>query len=245
MNRFMPDRTERDNSMAVRDGIITKEELNLILLLDNSYSMVNGRIAQLNNAIPTIRNSLIRIADEECVDLKVRIIAFSDEAVWKVGTPEQGIDAASIVWKDLDVIGGTSTPKAIREANRALKKEYLGAHALRPVVILVTDGYCNPEERPDYLKAIEEMKKCLSGNTGKEKVTRIAIGVEDYNRQELVEFASMGMISDELQPLVFEIDKATDLGKVINWVAVTSMVSSMTEAEDDVIDLGDPDWGEE
>ncbi|MCR5789509.1 MAG: VWA domain-containing protein [Lachnospiraceae bacterium] len=231
--------------MAVRDGIITKEELNLILLLDNSYSMVNGRIAQLNNAIPTIRNSLIRIADEECVDLKVRIIAFSDEAVWKVGTPEQGIDAASIVWKDLDVIGGTSTPKAIREANRALKKEYLGAHALRPVVILVTDGYCNPEERPDYLKAIEEMKKCLSGNTGKEKVTRIAIGVEDYNRQELVEFASMGMISDELQPLVFEIDKATDLGKVINWVAVTSMVSSMTEAEDDVIDLGDPDWGEE
>lgn len=231
--------------MAVRDGIITKEELNLILLLDNSYSMVNGRIAQLNNAIPTIRNSLIRIADEECVDLKVRIIAFSDEAVWKVGTPEQGIDAASIVWKDLDVIGGTSTPKAIREANRALKKEYLGAHALRPVVILVTDGYCNPEERPEYLKAIEEMKKCLSGNTGKEKVTRIAIGVEDYNRQELAEFASMGMISDELQPLVFEIDKATDLGKVINWVAVTSMVSSMTEAEDDVIDLGDPDWGEE
>lgn len=231
--------------MGNRDGIITKEELNLILLLDNSYSMYNGRIAQLNSAIPTLKNSLMKVADDECVDLKVRIIAFSDEAVWKVGSVEQGQDISTVVWKDLDVVGGTSTPKAIREANKALRKQYLGAHALRPVVILVTDGYCNPDEHNDYVAAIAEMKKRLAGNTGKEKVTRIAIGVEDYNRDELIEFASEGIISDQQQPLVFEIDKATDLGKVINWVTVTSMVSSITDGDDDIIDLGDPDWGED
>ncbi len=231
--------------MGNRDGIITKEELNLILLLDNSYSMYNGRITQLNNAIPTLKNSLMKVADDECVDLKVRIIAFSDDAVWKVGSVEKGEDVASIVWKDLDVVGGTSTPKAIREANKSLRKQYMGAHALRPVVILVTDGYCNPGEHADYLKAIEEMKKRLAGNTGKEKVTRIAIGVEDYRRDELVEFASEGIISDVQQPLVFEIDKATDLGKVINWVTVTSMVSSITDGDEEVVDLGDPDWGED
>ena len=109
--------------MGNRDGIITKEELNLILLLDNSYSMYNGRIAQLNSAIPTLKNSLMKVADDECVDLKVRIIAFSDEAVWKVGSVEQGQDISTVVWKDLDVVGGTSTPKAIREANKALRKE--------------------------------------------------------------------------------------------------------------------------
>lgn len=229
----------------IREDIITKEELNLILLLDNSYSMYNGRITQLNNAIPTLKNSLMKVADDKCVDLKVRIIAFSDDAVWKVGSVEKGEDVANIVWQDLDVVGGTSTPKAIREANKALRKQYMGAHALRPVVILVTDGYCNPNEHTDYLKAIEEMKKRLAGNTGKEKVTRIAIGVEDYRREELVEFASEGIISDVQQPLVFEIDKATDLGKVINWVAVTSMVSSITDGDEEVIDLGDPEWGED
>lgn len=231
--------------MGNRDGIITKEELNLILLLDNSYSMCNGRITQLNNAIPTLKNSLMKVADDECVDLKVRIIAFSDDAVWKVGSVEKGEDIASIVWKDLDVIGGTSTPKAIREANKSLHKQYMGAHALRPVVILVTDGYCNPNEHNDYLMAIAEMKKRLAGGTDKEKVTRIAIGVEDYRREELVEFASEGIISDVKQPLVFEIDKAADLGKVINWVTVTSMVSSITDGDEEEVDLGDPDWGED
>ncbi len=230
--------------MANRDGIITREELNLILLLDNSYSMVNGRIAQLNHAIPTLKNTLMKMAEDECVDIKLRIIAFSDEAVWKVGTVEKGEEIGAVVWQDLDVVGGTSTPKAIREANKALRKQYLGAHALHPVVILITDGYCNPGEHGDYLDAIGEMKQKLSGNTGKEKVTRVAIGVEDYNRDELVEFASVGLIADQQQPLIFEVDKAMDLGSVINWVAVSSMYSSITDDED-VIDLGDPDWGED
>ena len=89
------------------------------------------------------------------------------------------------------------------------------------------------------------MKKSLAGNTGKEKVTRIAIGVEGYNRNELEEFASVGIISDQQQPLIFEVDKATDLGKVINWVTVTSMVSSITDDDEDIIDLVDTDWGED
>ena len=230
--------------MGVRDGIITKDELNLALLLDNSYSMVNGRIAQLNSAIPTLKNSLIKVAKENNVDLKLRVIAFSDEAKWIVGNEKEGEDIEAVTWKDLAVVGGTATNKAIRAINKALSKKNLGAHALPPVVILVTDGNCNREDHDDYLKAIEELKKRLAGNTGKEKVTRIAIGVEGYNRAELEEFASVGRISDVEQPLIFDVDKATDLGKVINWVAVTSILSSITE-EEDIIDLGDPDWGED
>ncbi len=230
--------------MGNRDGIIVKEELNLIMLLDNSYSMYNGRIAQLNNAMPVLKNSLIKIAADECVDLKIRIIAFSDNPVWKIGSVEQGQDIESVTWQDLNVVGGTRTDLAIEEANKALKKEYLGEHTLRPVVVLVTDGNCNPGNHADYLAAIEKMKKKLSGNTGKEKVTRIAIGVEDYNKDELIEFASEGIISDQKQPLVFEIDKAADLGRVINWAVVTSMYSSITDG-DDIPDFGDPDWGED
>ena len=231
--------------MGVRDGIITKDELNLVLTLDNSYSMVNGRIAQLNSAIPTLKNSLIKIARENNVDLKIRIIAFSDEAKWVVGSEKEGVDIESVTWKDLSVVGGTATNKAVHAVNRALSKKNLASdHILSPVVILVTDGNCNREDHDDYLKEIEVLKKRLAGNTGKEKITRIAIGVEGYNRAELEEFASIGRISDVEQPLIFDVDKATDLGKVINWVAVTSILSSITE-EDDIIDLGDPDWGDD
>lgn len=235
--------------MAIVDNILVKEELNLILLLDNSYSMhYDGRMAQLNNAIPELKDELIKLAEDECVNVKLRVIAFSDEAVWKVGSAVQGEDINDVVWKELEVVGGTSTPKAIYEAAKALKKEYLGSHSLRPVVILVTDGYCNPGEHDEYLKAIDKLKKCLSGSTGKEKVTRMAIGVMDYNKDELIEFASEGIISDVKQPLVFEVAKATDLGKIINWTAVTSLYSSVngdTNGDDEVVDLGDPDWGDD
>lgn len=230
--------------MANKDGIITKEELNLILLLDNSYSMVGTRIAQVNHAIPALKASLMQVAEDECVDLKLRVIAFSDNAVWKVGSVQSGVDIANVVWQDLDVDNSTATSKAIKEANKALKKEYLGAHTLHPVVILVTDGNCNSSDHAQYLAEIAAMKKKLAGGTGKEKVTRIAVGVDDYNRSELEEFASVGLVNDMQRPLVFEVDKAVDLGKVINWAAVSSMYSSITDDED-VIDLGDEDWGED
>lgn len=214
--------------MASKDGILTKEELNLILLIDNSYSMNGKRINQVNQAMTVLKDDLIRVADKEDVDLKIRIIAFSDEAIWKVGTVEHGEDIGSVVWKDLDVVGETATASAIREANKSLKKAYLGARALRPVVVLVTDGYCT-EQHSEYVAAIAEMKARLSGKSDKEKVMRVAIGVEGFNRDELVEFASQGFIMDELQPLVFPVDEPEKLGKVINWVTVTSILSSITD----------------
>lgn len=231
-----------------KDEGISLDELNLILLLDNSYSMAKGRITQLNAAIPVLIGKLSEMADKNHVDLRLRVIAFSDEAVWKIGSIESGEDIKSVVWHDLDVVGGTSTPKAILEANKSLKVKYIthgGNYALRPVVILVTDGYCNDNEHDDYLAAIEEMKKRLSGNSGKEKVIRIAIGVEDYNRDQLVEFATVGIMSDVKQPFVFEVDKASDLGKVIQWTAQTSLSASMHDDNSDVIDIGDPDWGDD
>ena len=226
--------------MLSKDGIITANELNLILLVDNSYSMNGTRINQLNQAIPVLKDNLIEVADENDVDLKIRVIAFSDEAIWKVGTVEHGEDIGSVVWNPLDVIGETVTATAIREASKALKKKYLGSHALRPVVVLITDGYCT-EEHSDYLAAIEEMKRCLSGNSGKEKVTRVAIGVEDYKRDELVEFASEGLIMDQMQPLVFAVDEPERLSKIINWVAVTSILSSITGDGEDTPVFDEPD----
>lgn len=219
---------------------ITKENLNLILLLDNSYSMsVDGRIDQLNHTIPQLKESLKDVADAEGVNIKLRIISFSDDAVWCVGGAQAGENIENVAWTDLEVDNGTATHLAIREANKALKKEYLGAHALRPVVILVTDGCCNPNDHKAYLDEIEIMKKKLSGTSGREKVTRIAIGVKDYRQEELEEFASEGIVRDIPKKLVFAVDKAADISGVINFVALSSMYSSITDSgnEPPVIDV--------
>ena len=227
--------------MATRDGIITMDTLNLIMLLDRSISMDDyGRIDQLNQAIPVLKQSLTEVADEEGVEIKLRIISFCEKINWVVGSPESGVNIQDVVWHDLTTDYCTCTDLAIKEANKALKKQYLGAHALRPVVILITDGGCT-NDHGDYLAAIEEMKRKLSGTTGKEKVTRIAVGVQDANRVELEEFASVGLYHDIEQPLVFEVQDVSELCKVINFAAVSSMYSSISDNSDMVVIDGDPD----
>ena len=229
--------------MVMKDGVLTKDELNLILLIDNSWSMNGKSINQVNQAIPVLRENLIEVAKAESVDLKIRIIVFSDEAIWEVGAVDHGEDINNVVWKTLDVVGETATAKAIREANKALKKQYLGDHALRPVVVLITDGNCT-DEHSEYLSAIAEMKKCLGGSTGKEKVTRVAIGVQNFNRDELVEFASEGLIMDQMQPLIFSVDEPEKLSKIIDWVTVTSIYSSIIEGggDDTVVEFDPDEW---
>ena len=133
-----------------KDGL-TKPELNLILMCDNSYSMAGTRIGQLNHAIPEMKQRLSEFAEDNGVDLKVRIMLFSDNPIWVVGDETSGMDVQNIVWQDADVVDMTYTEKALHEVNKALSKKYLGAHALHPVVILITDGECNGDYN-DYLK---------------------------------------------------------------------------------------------
>lgn len=219
---------------ASRSKVLTRENLNIIFLIDNSYSMLeNGALTQLNFAIPELMHILDSVADENGVNVKVRIISFSDKAKWIVGTPENGVDACSVAWQGISADNNTATSLAIREANKALKKQYLGAHALRPVVLLITDGKCNPQQLSSYHKEIEEMKTKLSGSTGKEKVTRIAIGVNDFDFNELAEFATVAKYHDQDQPLVFTLENMNELIPLISMTVLSSMYSSISADSDD------------
>ena len=227
--------------MPEKDKSTTIYELNLIMLLDNSGAMMNGEIEKLNNAISDLMVSLFKIADEESVKLKVRVIAFNDYPNWFVGSAEEGVDIHDVKWNNLEAYGCASLNKAVREACKALKSKYFGANALRPIVVIVTNGYCDPYEHDDYLDAIAEIKKCLAGISGEEKIIRIAVGVEEYDKRALEEFASRGFISGQLKPLVFEVEQI-NLADVIKWATVTSVMSNIKGDEDTPIDMGDPDW---
>jgi len=236
--------------MANYNGILTREVLNLFLVIDTSTSMNGARIGQVNSSFKDLSNSLKQFASDHNVQINLRVIAFNDEPTWIIGNIESGVDIENVVWKNLTCYGCTNTAKALEEVNKALKVKFLGAHALRPVVTLITDGYCNADDHPEYLNQIEIMKKKLSGTTGTEKVTRVAIGVKQENKVQLEEFASLGKTEDfdgteRLIKLVYNVDDPDDLAKTINWTVITSLYSSLnTDNNDEIIIIDDDKFDE-
>lgn len=223
-----------------RKDIWTKNKMRIIIIVDTSYSMEGKPIAQVNAAMGPLKKKLSKEAEKEGIEVEIKVIAFNDTAWYVVGSDDAWESIGDFTWQDVSASGSTSTPKALKLANESLRR---GAgdetHLLRPVVILLTDGACNPGEHPAYLNEIEIMKKKFAGNTGKEKVNRIGIGVGDYyNEAEIEEFASVGIINDQVQPLIFKVDHAEELAGAINWVAVTSLQGSVLPGQDELLNMG-------
>lgn len=236
-NEFLDDDPVMTWGNITADEGIVRNCMNLVFLLDTSGSMnYNGgqRINQLNAAMPIVLNAARNAAAEEDIALSVRVISFNNRASWVMGNTERGIpvEDACNNWQDLSATGGTDTAAAIRLACTAMRTRYLGTRSYHPVVILVTDGYSN--DRSDMLSAIEELRNALSGGNlaKKDKVWRLAVGVEDYNEAELIDFAMTGTMEDELgnklpnEPMVFKVDNVTNLVKVLKNTTVGAIYSA-------------------
>ncbi len=216
---------------------VPKPVQNIVFLLDTSGSMSfkgGQRINQLNTAMPIILESLEEYGEEAEIDIFVRVIAFNDTATWVMGNMEQGVNIfhARGLWRDLSAHGSTDTAAAIRLARTAMRVKYLGARNYHPVVILVTDGEAN--DPTETKQAIEELRQALSGGKPEkmDKVWRIAVGVEDYNESELVNFAMTGTVKDEFGneyisvPMVFSVEDVAALSQVLKEVSVGCVRSS-------------------
>lgn len=209
---------------------ITTVCTNILFLLDASGSMSGERISQLNYAMQETLNVLVEEGLKSETEIFVRVIKFNSGLDWVIGDETKGVlvDDAVRMWKDLEAAGGTDTAGAIDESLKAFKTEYFGYKNKKPIVILVTDGESNdPQETK---RSVDKLKTAMSGNTGKEKIVRIAVGVEDHNETELNYFASKGKIIDDAGerdnvPLVFGVSDATAIAKVIKNVAVSSLYS--------------------
>ncbi|MBO6046233.1 MAG: VWA domain-containing protein [Erysipelotrichaceae bacterium] len=220
--------------MAIKRGQLTREKANVIFVIDASASMfVNEeRIGKVNYAMPLVKKSLVELADRYHVDCMMRVLIFGKESKWIIGDEKSGVNVKEVVWKDIDEeLGLTNMADALDKVNQILTVGTLAEGSsmlLRPVVIMMTDGYCNTQYHEDFLKQVEIMRHKLTSSDKKEKVTRIGIGIsENYSHKNLEEFASMATIQNQLHPLVFD-DKKTDLSEVINWATATSVESSIT-----------------
>ena len=216
---------------------------NVIFLLDTSGSMYGERINQLNYGMNETLNALIDVSLKQETDVYVRVVEYNNSAKWIIGSADKGVEVESAArqWRNLTANGGTDTAGAIELSLKALRTEYIGLRNKKPVVILITDGDSNDRKATE--RASDILKSAMSGSSGKEKIIRVAVGVQDYNASELEYFASKGNIKDENGmrenvPLVFGVDSVDKLAGVIQNVTVSSLYSTTNK---DAVDFSNGD----
>jgi len=130
--------SEPDSRMP--GGGISRRPLHFIILADCSGGMKGEKIQALNYAIADMMPHLAAWeSDQEQAQVLVRAIAFATEPWWHIPAPQP---AATIRWKPLQPVpkGLTNMGPAFALAAAALEPGRIERRALRPALLLITDG---------------------------------------------------------------------------------------------------------
>lgn len=166
--------------MAVLDGArtlmpgggVARRPLHFIIMADCSGGMAGEKIQSLNYAIAAMLPNLVEWEAEQLqARILVRVLAFATEPVWHVREP---VPVSELRWKPLRAIehGWTNMGPAFREVAKALGPDRLESRALRPAILLVTDGL--PTDRPGGFDA--GLGELLSFPAGRSSL-RLAIAI--------------------------------------------------------------------
>ena len=121
-------------------GGISKRPLHVIILADCSGGMKGEKIQALNFAIADMMPHLEAWEhDQEQAQVFIRAIAFATEPRWHIRDP---VPVAGIRWKPLVPVpkGLTNMGPAFALAAEALTPDRIERRALRPALLLITDG---------------------------------------------------------------------------------------------------------
>jgi uncharacterized protein YegL len=121
-------------------GGISRRPLHFIILADCSGGMKGEKIQALNYAIADMMPHLADWErDQEQAQVFVRAIAFATEPRWHIPDP---VPVASLRWKPLQPVprGLTNMGAAFALAAQALAPGQIERRALRPAILLITDG---------------------------------------------------------------------------------------------------------
>ena len=229
--------------------------VNLIFLLDLSGSMtMDGRLNQLNMAIPDVLMELNKKLVGIEAEVSVRVIGFNETAEYVFGSVERGEDINTVInkWQDMSADSVTRTDLAIDKAIESMHARYLVVNGntdgiiAAPVVILFTDG--NTADINKYRASIEALKNTRRRRSGREGILRIAVGVANANIKELEEFASVwptvtgkdseGKLIIEDKRQVYFAETAEQIGGILTQLTVSSVIvsstNSITHEEQDV-----------
>ncbi len=130
---------------------ISKQKLNVILIVDTSTSMRGERIGQVNRAIREIKDYLCNLeAENSCVDFYLTVLTFSTKAEFFGGQREYAVKNFPVAdiyaggWSNLHLGYEALEPLLKKEKNGGMMPDYGG---VAPIILLMTDGH--PTEPSD------------------------------------------------------------------------------------------------
>ena len=146
-----PPMTAEAPASRMPGGGISRRPLHFIILADCSGGMKGEKIQALNFAIADMMPHLAAWErDQEQAQVLVRAVAFATEPRWHIRDPAP---VSKIRWKPLQAVpkGLTNMGPAFAMVAGALAPGRLERRALRPALLLITDGMST--DAPGALKA--------------------------------------------------------------------------------------------
>lgn len=199
-------------------GGISRRPLHFIILADCSGGMKGEKIQALNYAIADMMPHLAAWErDQEQAQVFVRAVAFATEPWWHIPEPRP---VAQIRWKPLQPVpkGLTNMGPAFALAADALAPGRIERRALRPALLLVTDGLAT-----DPPGGFESGLATLMGQPAGKAALRLAIAIgRDAKSAALDRF-----IGDPSVPVLVA-DSTEDIADRL--VAASLAVSRMSQA---------------
>lgn len=121
-------------------GGVARRPLHLVVMADCSGGMAGQKMQALNYAVAAMLPQLVEWEDEQLqARVLVRVLGFATEPRWHVAEPTP---VAALRWKPLHAVehGWTNMGPAFRTVAEVLSPGRLERQALRPAILLVTDG---------------------------------------------------------------------------------------------------------
>lgn len=138
---------------------IRRQELHLLLVIDNSGSMEGEKIGAVNNAVRDVLKIMPEIQEDTAdVDIKISALTFSDDAKWVTSEP---MSPGEFQWKDVSVEGCTDYSKAYDTMAKFLTRESNGGKmpdigGIAPIIIFMSDGLPTSEDWEDHLNLLKK-----------------------------------------------------------------------------------------
>jgi uncharacterized protein YegL len=169
-------------------GGVARRPLHFIVMADCSGSMKGEKMQALNYAIRSMLPHLIDWErDQLHAQLLIRILAFASTPAWFVPDPVP-VGELSASWRNLEYVpmGRTNMGPAFRAVAEVLAPDRLERRALRPAILLVTDGL--PTDPPGgFEQGLDELLLTVVGRSS----LRLAVAIgRDANSEPLDRFRS-------------------------------------------------------
>jgi uncharacterized protein YegL len=200
-------------------GGVTRRPLHFIVMADCSGSMEGAKMRALNYALASnmLSHLITWERDQLQAQILIRILKFATVPEWHIAAP---LPVADVIagWRDLEHVtrGKTNMGPAFREVAKALSPDKLERRALRPAILLITDGL-NTDPPGEF----EAGLAALTGSPAGRSSMRVALAIGS----DAVSDALDSFRSPDMPILVGDTDDIVDR-LVVASIAVSRMAET-------------------